>query len=151
MRDTTKALIVTGALLLAIVVTGCVQNTETSVGSGTGPGVMPPVTGQATPGQRDPGHMQNNQAIPAGPENQSPRQHGLPNTTVLAQAAEKLGVSEQQLENALAGQAGTRQNLSVSAQQLNVSPQQLAEALGFPPGNPAQRFGHNGTARPAGT
>jgi len=151
MRDTVKALIVTAALLLAIVVTGCVQNNGIPADSGAGTGVMPPETSPASPGQPGTGHIQNGQTTDSGPGIQNPRQHGQPNATVLAQAAAKLGISRQELENALTGQAGTRQNLSVAAEQLNVSPQQLAEALGFAPENISERFGHNGTTRLAGS
>ena len=151
MRDTAKALIVVSALFLAIVVTGCVQNNDNSVDSGTGTGVMPPGSGTAASGQPDPGHMQNNQTITAGPGNQNPRQHGLPNATILAQAAEKLGVSQQQVESVLTGQAGARQNLSVAAQQAKCIAAAVAEALGIPPGNPTQRVNRNITTRPAGS
>ena len=149
MRNTVKALIMTAALLLAIIVTGCVQNNGPPVDSGTG--VMPPGTGPASQGQPGSEHTQNGQTTPEGPGIQNPRQHGPPNATVIAQAAEKLGVSQQQLQSALTGEGGTRQNLSVAAEQLNVSPQQLAEALGFSSRNPVQRAGRNGTARPPGS
>ena len=93
-----KSLVVISALLRAIVVTGCVQNSHNSVNSNTGT----PVTSVSAsgPGQPGNGHPQTNGIPPAGPPNQSQRQRPLPNITVLAQAAAKLGGSEQQLENA---------------------------------------------------
>jgi len=103
------------------------------------------------PGQTGNGHPQTNGTPPAGPPNQSQRQRALPNITVLAQAAAKLGVSEQQLENALTKPAGVRQNLAIAAQQLNVSPQQLSGALGIPSGFPVQRGEPDTVTRPTGS
>ena len=145
MKDTTKALIIISALFLAIIVTGCVQNSDSAANPDTGTRGTPAVTGTAGPGQPAGGHLQHNGTMgtpPAGQANQDQRSRPVPNTTVLTQAAAKLGVSEQQLENALTSQTGVRQNLTLAAQQLNVSPQQLAEALGIPAGFQMQRGNH---------
>ena len=155
MRDTTKALIVISALFLAIIVTGCVQNSDNTITPVTGTQVTPDGTGTNGPGQSTGGHLQHNGTIgtpPAGQANQDQRSHALPNTTVLTQAAAKLGVSEQQLEKAMTSQEGVRQNLTLAAQQLNVSPQQLAEALGIPSGFQMQQHGnHTATIRENGS
>ena len=56
------------------------------------------------------------------------------NTTLLNAAAAKLGVSTTDLQAALNGTPGSRPNLTDAAQQLGVTPQQLMDALGFPAG-----------------
>ncbi len=60
-------------------------------------------------------------------------QRFLTNTTLLNAAAAQLGVSEQDLQNALTPQSGQRMNLTSAAAQLGVTPQQLQAAL-FPAG-----------------
>ena len=52
-------------------------------------------------------------------------QNVLSNTTLLNAASSQLGVSEQDLQNALTPANGGRMNLTAAAQQLNVTPQQL--------------------------
>ena len=65
---------------------------------------------------------------------QSSEQGFLSNTTLLNAAAAQLGVSEQDLQNALTPTSGQRMNLTDSAAQLGVTPDQLRSALGFPAG-----------------
>jgi ABC-type phosphate/phosphonate transport system substrate-binding protein len=144
MRDTIKALIMTSAIIVAILVTGCVQNSGSATNYSIGNQASPMGTTSAISGQTS-GQMPNAGTPPAGLPGQYQRQRTLPNSTVLNQAAEKLGVTEQQLENALNSSTGVRQNLTVAAQQLDVTPQQLADALGIPQGAQIQRGVHNST------
>jgi len=58
----------------------------------------------------------------------------LPNASILAGAAEKLAVTEPQLEAALTCPPGSRVNFTSATQQLGVTPQHLAEALEMPAG-----------------
>ncbi len=56
----------------------------------------------------------------------------ISNVTVLTNAAEKLGVSERTLANALNATADKPVDLNAAAQQLGITQQQLADALGLP-------------------
>jgi hypothetical protein len=77
-------------------------------------------------------------------------QNFLTNQTLLNAAADKLGVSEQDLQNALSATTNTtngRPDFTATAQQLGVSQQQLLDALGFSAGGFRGRG--NTTAPPA--
>ena len=77
---------------------------------------------ESGPGRRWPGTLPGRHAVRyTGPRFQ-------PNITI---AAEKLGVTTQQLENALNTSFQGSMNLTSAAQQLGVTTQQLADALGF--------------------
>ncbi|HXW98782.1 MAG TPA: hypothetical protein VEI51_03575 [Methanomicrobiales archaeon] len=105
----TGILLFAGAVLLvaAMIASGCVQDNGS-------PAQVP--GGQATP---TPG---------TGPRYGGQGQRFQPNFTA---AAEKLGVTEQQLRDALNTTFQGRRNLTAAAQQLGVTTQQLSDALGF--------------------
>lgn len=107
-------------VLAGVLVAGCTQsNGSTSGSAGSGQQASPTATyaGNASDG----GHQFSGQRF-------------LTNTTLLNAAAAQLGVSEQDLQNALTPQSGQRMNLTSAAAQLGVTPQQLQAALGFPAG-----------------
>jgi len=115
--------IITTVLLAIIFVAGCTQTASTS----------------SAPAAND--QQSGNYASPGGTYSGSPgngsnqfMQNILSNTTLLTAAASQLGVSEEDLQNALTPSNGNRPNFTAAAQQLNVTPQQLRAALGFPPG-----------------
>ena len=141
MKSTKTALIFTAAIFVTLLVTGCVQNAPASAGNGAGIQVSPSITAtgqhQGPPqnaGTAQPGSQRQYQG-----SGQGQGQRPLPNATVLAGAAIKLGIPESQLETALTGPSGGRVNVTAAAQQLGVTPQQLAEALGISGGGQAPR------------
>jgi len=111
----TGILLFAGAVLLvaAMIASGCVQDNGSST-------QVP--AGQATPG---PGAGSGAGARYGG---QNGGQRFQPNFTA---AAQQLGVTEQQLRDALNTTSQGRRNLTAAAQQLGVTSQQLADALGF--------------------
>jgi len=114
-RNTIVILIVSAILVAGIIVAGCLQDNGSSSGQSAGAQAPPP---SGTP--------------PVGSQYQNRFQNILSNTTVLTAAAEKLGVTEQQVENAFNTTQGQGHvNLTVAAQQLGVTVQQLADALGM--------------------
>jgi hypothetical protein len=102
-----RILLVAGSVLLVttMVLAGCVQDNgnSTQVGGGQAPS-------------------------PAGTP---PQYNGTRFQLNLTAAAEKLGVTQQQLEAALNMTSHGRMNLTSAAEQLGVTGQQLADALGF--------------------
>jgi hypothetical protein len=132
MKSTTTSLILTAVIIVTLLVTGCVQNAPASAGNGAGIQVSPPAT--ASTGQHQ-GLPQNTGNAPSGAQRQyqgqGQGQRPVPNATVLAGAAAKLGVPEQQLESALTSPSGQRINFTDAATQPGITPQQLAEALGM--------------------
>ena len=142
MKSTTTALIFTAAIIVTILVTGCVHNAPATAGNGAGIQVSPSAN---TPMGSHQGSPQNAGSAPAGSQRQytgqgqGMGQRPLPNATVLAGAAAKLGVPEPQLESALTSPSGQRVNFTDAATQLGVTPQQLAEALGMSGGGQGPR------------
>ena len=120
-RNTIIILIASLVLIAGIIVTGCVQNNGSS--------------SEQSPGTSQPSGI-------AGTLGGSPHQgyYGagmLSNVTLLTTAAGKLGVSEQDLQNALTSTEDSttgHPNLTAAAQQLGVTRQQLMDAFGFPAG-----------------
>ena len=106
MSDTRIILVAVAVVLAAAVIaSGCVQNNGTQAQSPNGP----VTTGPGSP----------------------PRYSGQRFQPNLTAAAEKLGVSEQDLETALNTTFQGRMNLTGAAQRLGVTTQELADALGF--------------------
>jgi phage gp37-like protein len=93
-------------VVCAVILAGCVQDNGTPAQVTTG--------GQPR--------------VPAGTPSRYSGQGVHPNLTA---AAEKLGVTQQQLGAALNLTSQGRMNLTQAAQQLGVTTQQLADALGF--------------------
>ncbi len=69
----------------------------------------------------------------------------LSNATQISEAATKLGVTENVLQEALNSSTGGRPNLTAAAQLLGVTQQELSDALGIPAGGFRGRFGDNTT------
>ncbi len=145
MKSTTTALIFTAAIFVTLLVTGCVQNAPASAGNGVGIQVSPSMTAETTATDQYQGSPQNAGPVPPGSQRQYPgsgqsqRQRSVPNATVLAGAAAKLGIPQGQLETALTSPSGGRVNVTAAAQELGITPQQLAEALGISGGGQAPR------------
>ncbi len=121
-------------VLAGVLIAGCTQDNGSSSASGSQ---------QASPAGTGNSQSSGNSGSPSGTYNgngtygnhqYSMMQNLLSNTTLLNAAAGQLGVSEQDLQNALTPVNGTRMNFTAAAQQLNVTPQQLRTALGFPAG-----------------
>jgi len=149
MKSTTTALILTAVIIVTLLVTGCVQNAPASAGNGAGTQVSSSATAPAGQHQGPPQNA--GTTAPSGSQRQysgqgqGTGQRPLPNATVLANAAAKLGVPEPQLESALTSPSGARVNFTDVATQLGVTPQQLAEALGMSGGGQGPR---NNNTRP---
>ncbi len=156
MKKLTIALALPALLIVLIVMTGCVQNSGSSPGQDNllaTPSSPPIVTGSPTSsisGQPSPGAASvqkmvngspgtNGQVVGSGPGTIRSTGNGqaflsfLSNKTLLTEAAGKLGVSEQDLENALNANAISNGpvNFNAAATQLGVTTQQLVEALGL--------------------
>jgi hypothetical protein len=115
-RDIAVVLVVSLLLVSTIVVTGCVQDNGSNYDQQAVSLVTPSGTG-----------------APGGSPHQYSGAAMLSNVTFLTSAANNLGVSEQDLENALANTKNSttgRSNLTLAAQQLGVSRQQLMDAFG---------------------
>jgi hypothetical protein len=178
MKKTSIIPLLAAAILVAAIITaGCTQASGSNPGpvttsqqySQTGGDNSPPAvndgsrsgTGSVTSSQQ---YLQTggNNSPPAynrsrngssGGGRQFGGQNFLTNQTLLTAAADKLGVSGQDLQNALSSTTNTssgRPDLSAAAQQLGVSQQQLTDALGlgFPAGGSRSGRG-NATAYPA--
>lgn len=157
--------ILAAALLVAgVIIAGCTQDT----GSGSGPAgnsqqASPASTGtsssldnsgsqsgSSTGNSPAPGNVGSQTGTYAGNTSNGSRQYSgqnfLTNDTLLSAAADKLGVSEQDLKSALTPTNG-RPNFTAAAQQLGVTQQQLRDALGFTAGG-SHGSRSNATATP---
>jgi hypothetical protein len=108
MANENEMFLIAGSFLVvcAVILAGCVQDDVTPAQSGTGG--QPP--------------------IPAGTPGRFSGQGFHPNLTA---AAEKLGVTREQLDAVLNTTLEGRMNLTYDAQLLGVTPEQLADALGL--------------------
>jgi hypothetical protein len=144
-KNTIALLIVSTLLVAGVMVAGCTQNNGSAASQSSGDQAAPALTSPVAAGdtgQQTPSYG----AAPAGSSRQHPGGNFLSNTTRLTAAAATLGVSEQDLRNALNSSTTGRQNLTVAAQQLGVTSDQLAAALGIPAGGQGMRGGRNATA-----
>ncbi len=142
--------VLAAALLVAgVIIAGCTQDTGSDSNSVTNSQqALPASTGNSP--SSDNGGSQSGSNTGNGPtsgnvgsqtgsyagntsnwSHQYAGQSFLTNDTLLSAAATQLGVSEQDLKNALTPTSGERLNITVAAQQLGVTPQQLRTALGF--------------------
>jgi hypothetical protein len=146
MKKTYLIVLITSlVLVMGIITAGCVQGADTTQGQQTG-NAAPSVQGTKQPG------------TPAGQAGSYSGQfhnrtfgNGTRPQMDLASAATKLGVTEQQLSDALGvGNAITGQhgNLTDVAQNLGVTEQQLRDALGIPAGGRTRSGGYNATQTP---
>jgi hypothetical protein len=129
-RNVIVMLIVSLVVVSGLIVAGCVQN------NGSNSGLPTAGTGQPSGS--------------AGASSQQYRGAGmLSNITFLTAAASKLGVSEQDLQNALSSSTENttngRPNLTAAAQQLNVTRQQLIDAFGMSASGRMRNGGYNAT------
>ena len=132
-KISTIALLAAVLLVAGILTAGCTQDAGSSPGPAGNSQQVAPASGDTNP-----------PAVPAGNANgnygngrQFGGQNFLTNQTLLNDAAGKLGISEQDLQNALTSTANTttgRPNLNAAAQNLGITQQQLMDALGFPAG-----------------
>ena len=149
MKKTSIIGLLAAALLVAGMITaGCTQdaNSSSNPAGNSQQYTTPAGSGDNVPPAGDIGYRNDSY----GGSRQFGGQNFLTNQTLLTTAADKLGVSEQDLQNALTATANTtsgRPNLSAAAQQLGITQQQLTDALGFPAGGFRGRG--NATATPA--
>lgn len=140
-------------LVVSLLVAGCVQDTTGNSGqpaaisspadaSGTSVPVQTPADVAAGDAAR-----QRMGTSPYGGNSTRPHAGGnfLTNETRLAAASQALGVSENDLKNALTPPAQGRVNLTTAAAQLGVTPDQLSAALGIPSGGPRNGTWQQGT------
>lgn len=144
-----KTYLITLVILLVfaagIITTGCVQGSDNSQGQQSG-NTAPSVQGTGQPG------------TPAGEAGSYSGQYhnrtmgnGTRPQLDLASAAAKLGVTVQQLSDALSfgnTTAGQHGNITDAAQNLGVTEQQIRDALGIPAGGRARSGGYNATQTP---
>ena len=168
-KNTMVVLVISAVLIAGVIVAGCTQDTGSSPGpagnsqqaslSGTGNNPSPDNGGSAdnsnavnSPAPGDTGSSSGGHSWNAsgyGGNQQSRGQGFLTNVTLLTAAADKLGISEQDLQNALtmtSNATSGRPNITAAAQQLGITQQQLTDALGFPAGGRGMRGGQNATA-----
>jgi hypothetical protein len=125
-------LIISLALIAGSISAGCVQTADNNQGQQNG-NTIPAVQGteqQGTP----PGQA----GTYSGQNHNRSMSNGTHPQLDLASAASKLGVTEQQLSDALGmvnSTQGHRWNLTIAAQNLGVTEQQMRDALGVPAGN----------------
>jgi len=147
-------LVFAAAILVAgVVFAGCTQATDNGSGSsgasqqvspaGTGAGSTSDDGGSQSGSASGTSQQSSSNGMGTGPSSgygeshngsyagNTSRQSFLTNDTLLSAAADKLGVSEQDLKSALTPTNGGRPNLTAAAQQLGVTQQQLMDAFGF--------------------
>jgi hypothetical protein len=136
------ALLAAAILIAGIFVAGCTQDSGSSASPA---GNSQQVTQSSTESQTGTADSRSNsnradggqQYAHVNGDHQSGGQNFLTNETLVAAAAGKLGVSEQDLKNTLTSTTNAtsgRPDLSAAAQQLGITEQQLTDALGFPTG-----------------
>ncbi|WP_292370904.1 hypothetical protein [Methanoregula sp. UBA64] len=153
----------TALLVAVVIIAGCTQDSGSA--SGSSAGTTAGTSQQAAPGSTDTGTSQDtsgSQSVSHGvgtlgsqtsgysgnaSRQYSAGQNFLTNETRLSAAATKLGVSEQDLKNALTPANGQRVNFTDAAAQMGVTPDQLRDAFGFPAGGAY----HGNRTAPAGT
>ena len=132
MKKTSIIAFLAAAILVAGIITaGCTQDT----GSGSAPAGNSQQSSQTGGDSSPPAGYNRSLSGGSGGGRQFSGQNFLTNQTLLTAAADKLGVSEQDLQNALnttTNATSGRPDLSAAAQQLGISQQQLMDALGFP-------------------
>jgi hypothetical protein len=143
MKKTHLIVLITSlALVAGIISAGCVQTADTNQGQQNG-NTVPAVQGTEQQGT-SPGQA----GTYAGQYHNRSMGNATRPQLDLASAASKLGVTEQQLSEALGivnSTQGNRWNLTGAAQDLGVTEQQLRDALGIPAGNRTRSGGYNAT------
>jgi hypothetical protein len=135
------ALLAAAVLVAGIITAGCTQDAgATGPGSSGDSQQYTPASGgdnlpSGTGGSQSGGYAGNTSG--PGGNRQFHGQDFLTNETMLNAAAGKLGVSEQDLKEALSSTTNStngRPNFTAAAQQLGVTQQQFMDAFGFPAG-----------------
>ena len=143
MRKTCLIVLVTSLVLTAGIITaGCVQSADTSQGQQAG-NTIPSVQGTEQTGTSP-----DQAGSYSGQFHNRTMSNGQRPQIDLASAASKLGVTEQQLSDALGivnSTQGYRWNLTDAAKNLGVPEQQIRDALGIPEGNRTRSGGYNAT------
>jgi hypothetical protein len=142
------ALLTTAVFLAAVIAAGCTQEA-------TGTSAVPAGNSQqvSQPGGISLPPSGNDAARGSGPggDRQFSGQNFLTNQTRIAAAADKLGVSASDLQNALdwtKNATSGRPDLNAAAQELGITRQQLSDALGIPATNRTRSGGYNATRTP---
>jgi hypothetical protein len=152
MTDRGLAIFFIGAVTIAaILVAGCVQGTSGSQDQSAAGSAVSPQAQQAQQTQQG----QNTGATAANSSRHSTGQGFTSNATRIAAAADKLGVSAQQLTDALStvnATTGRTGSFTDGAQKLGVTEQQLRDAFGFPAGGrPSGSFSRQPTGTSSST
>jgi hypothetical protein len=138
-------LVISLVFAVGIITAGCVQNADNTQSQQTGN------TAPSVQGTEQTGTPAGQAGSYSGQYHNRTMGNGTHPQLDLASAATKLGVTEQQLSDALGiGNAtqGQHWNLTDVAQNLGVTPQQLRDALGIPAGGRARSGGYNATQTP---
>jgi hypothetical protein len=151
------ALLAAAILVAGIITAGCTQDSGSSASPTGNSQQYTPSGGQASTPAVDSASQVNStrggqQYTQSSGGHQSGGQNFLTNETLIAAAAGKLGVSGQDLQNALNSTKNAtsgRPNLTAAAQQLGVTQQQLTDALGFSASGRIRSGGYNATRTPA--
>jgi len=122
------------ALVAAILCSGCIKPTDSELGQNVTP------TGESAVQS---GLHQNTQPSGAPPEGGFDRPNGTRPGMDLASASQRLGVSQQALEDALNITGRGMPDFATAAAELGVTEEALRTALGIPTGSPP-----DGTATP---
>ena len=128
--DWKKSLFTVTILGMAVsTMAGCSGTTETAPATSPTPAATSPIAGARPTPPTDNGTM------PAPPQGLPGERTSAP-ALDYATAAAKLGVTEQQLRDALAEVTQGPPDFAAAAQQLGITEQALTEALGMPDGAP---------------
>jgi hypothetical protein len=141
--NTILTLLAAAILVVGIITAGCTEDAASGAGSSE---ISPQYT--ATSGETSPTAGDSGSQSSAGGSRQFTGQSFLTNETLLAAAAGKLSVSEQDLQNVLNSTKNAtsgRPNLTAAAQQLGVTQQQLTDALGIHARGHLRSGGYNAT------
>ncbi len=135
------------ASMTVLATVGCSQTGETA------PATEQPVvtTEQNAPAPDGSAPLPPEGTMPAPPEGGTPGERPLAPAMDLAAAAAKLGVTEQQLSDALGDMTQGPPDFAAAAEQLGISEDSLQEALGLPEGAPPTGGALPGGPPPAGS
>jgi len=137
MKTTVLVMVISLSLTALLLSAGCMQGSGNAVQPSSVSPAPESDQGSAVSGTGDDGQALSPSANGAGTGAQHQYRAGgiTSNATRITAAAEKLGVSEDTLRQALNSNAGERPDLAAAAQQLGVTQQQLTDALGVPAGS----------------
>jgi hypothetical protein len=147
MKKTYLIVLITSlVLVMGIITAGCVQSADNTQDQ------QSKITAPSVQGTGQPGTPAGQAGSYSGQYHNRAMGNGTRPQMDLASAAKKLGVTEQQLSDALGfgnTTAGQHGNITDAAQNLGVTEQQIRDALGIPAGGRARSDGYNATRTPA--